>query len=173
MTLFDFVVAGIIGFCLVAGGFRGLIQEVSGIIGVVAGFYGANTYYPLLIPRIEPWISSPWLQKLICFFALFCLILVVVGVAAWIIRKLLKLIFLGWVDRTFGVVFGTAKGILISTVLFIMATTFIPNSKGVFEKSKTAPYLARVTDTLTLFVSQNMKQDFNHHLQGLKKTWKQ
>ncbi len=173
MTLFDFVVAGIVGFCLVAGGFRGLIQEVSGIIGVVAGFYGANTYFPLLIPYIEPWILSPGLQKIVGFFALFCLILVVVGLTAWIIRKLLKLIFLGWVDRTFGVLFGAAKGILISTVLFIMATAFVPDSKGMFERSKTAPYLARVANALTMFVSQNMKHEFNHHLQGLKKTWKQ
>lgn len=173
MTLFDFVVAGIVGFCLVAGGFRGLIREVSGIIGVVAGFYGANTYFPLVIPHVEPWISSPGIRKLVCFLLLFCLILVAVGLVAWIIRKLLKLVFLGWVDRTFGVGFGAAKGILITTVLFIMATTFIPDSSAMFNQSKTAPYLARVADTLTVFVSQNVKHDFNRHLEGLKKTWKQ
>ncbi|WDP89603.1 MAG: CvpA family protein [Desulfobacter sp.] len=173
MTLFDFCVAGIVGFCLVFGGFRGLIREVSGIIGIVAGFYGANTYFPLLMPHVEPWISSPGIRKLACFFALFCLILVAVGLVAWIIRKLLKLVFLGWVDRTFGVAFGAAKGILITTVLFIMATTFIPDSKTFFAESKTAPYLARVADALTVFVSRNMKNDFNRHLEGLKKTWKQ
>lgn len=79
MTFFDLCVAGVVGFCLVFGGFRGLIREVSGIIGVVAGFYGANTYFPLLVPHIEPWISSPGIRRLACFFVLFCLILVVVG----------------------------------------------------------------------------------------------
>lgn len=172
MTLFDIGVAVIVGFCLIFGGFRGLIREVSGIIGVVAGFYGANTYYPLLIPHIEKWIMSPGVRRLVCFFILFCLILVGVGILAQLIRKLLKLVFLGWVDWTFGVVFGAAKGILITTVLFIMATTFIPDSKTFFSGSKTAPYLAQVAQTLTVFVSRNMKQDFNRHLEGLKKTWK-
>ncbi len=172
MTFFDLCVAAIVGFCLIFGGFRGLIREVSGIIGIVAGFYGANTYYPLLIPHIEPWISSPGIRRLVCFFVLFCLILIVVGLLAQLIRKLLKLVFLGWVDRTFGVVFGAAKGILIVTVLFIMATTFIPDSKTFFSGSKTAPYLAQVADAMTIFVSQNMKDQFNRHLEGLKKEWK-
>lgn len=172
MTLFDFCVAGIVGACLVFGGFRGLIREVSGIIGVVAGFYGANTYFPLLMPYIEPWITSQDLRKLACFFVLFVLILLAVGLVAWVIRKLLKLVFLGWVDRIFGAVFGAAKGVLVVTVLFIMATTFIPGSKAFFAESKTAPYLARVADALTVFVSRNIKKDFNHHLEGMKKTWK-
>ncbi len=168
MTLIDLCVAGIVGFCLIFGGFRGLIQEVSGIIGIVAGFYGANTYYPLLVPHIEPWITSPGIRHLVCFFIVFCMILVGVGLLAQLIRKLLKLVFLGWVDRTFGVIFGAAKGILIVTILFIMGTTFIPNSKAFFSESKTAPYLAQVADALTVFVSRNMKQDFNQQLKGLK-----
>jgi len=135
----------------------------------VAGFYGANTYYPFLIPHIEPWIGSPGIRQLICFFVLFCLILVVIGLLAQLIRKLLKLVFLGWVDRTFGIVFGAAKGVLIVTMLFIMATSFIPDSKSFFSGSKTVPYLAQVADALTVFVSQNMKQEFNRHLEGLKK----
>lgn len=171
MTLFDFCVAGIVGACLVFGGFRGLLREVSGIIGVIAGFYGANTYFPLLMPYIKPWVSSPGLQKLACFFILFVLILLAVGLVAWGIRRILNLVSLGWMDRTLGVVFGGAKGVIIVTVLFIMATTFIPGTKGVFAESRIAPYLARVADTLTVFVSRNIKQDFNHHLKGIKEKW--
>ena len=172
MNLFDVCAVGIVGTCLILGGFRGLIREVSGIIGVVAAFYGANTYYPLLVPYISPWITGQSVQHLICFFLLFCAILVVVGLVARLIRKLLKLVFLGWVDRTFGIAFGTAKGVLIVTVLFIMATTFIPDSKSFFSTSKTAPYLAQVADAMTVFVSRNMKTEFNRHLEGLKKEWK-
>ncbi|MDD9303774.1 MAG: CvpA family protein [Desulfobacter sp.] len=172
MNFFDLGVAVIVGFCLIRGGFRGLIGEVSGIIGVMAGFYGANTYYLQLVPYVEPWGWSADAQELFCFFALFCLILILVGLLSFLIRKLLRLVFLGWVDRVFGVVFGTAKGILIVTILFIMATAFASGTHDRFKDSKTAPYLAQVADTLTLFVSQNMKTDFYQHLEGLKKEWK-
>ncbi len=172
MNLFDGAVLVIVAFCLVRGGFRGLIREVSGIIGVVAGFYGANTYYPQLTPYIEQWVQSPGARHLICFFILFCGILIVVGLLARLIRKLLRLVFLGWVDRTFGMVFGTAKGVLIVTILFIMLTTFIPDSTRMFAGSRTAPYLAEVANAMTLFVSKNTKVDFYKQLEGLKKQWK-
>ena len=72
MNLFDIGVLVIVGFCLIRGGFRGLIREVSGIIGIVAAFYGANTYYLMLVPFAARWIESPGIQKMLCFFLLFC-----------------------------------------------------------------------------------------------------
>ncbi|NWH05760.1 CvpA family protein [Desulfobacter latus] len=173
MNFFDLCVLIIVGFCLVRGGFKGLIREISGIVGVVAGFYGANTYYPHLIPYIDSWISSPQLQKLVCFFLLFCLILIAVGIVATLIHKLLNIVFLGWVNSAFGVIFGAAKGVLIATVLFITITSFVPNGNHHIAASRTAPYLAQVADALTLFISQNIKMDFSKQLEGLKKTWKQ
>ena len=173
MNFFDLFVLIIVGFCLVRGGFKGLVREISGIVGVVAGFYGANTYYPRLIPYIESWISSPQLQKLVCFFLLFCLILIAVGLVAALIHKLLKIVFLGWVDRTFGVIFGAAKGVIITTIFFIIITSFVPNGSQHMAASRTAPYLVRVADALTLFISQNIKTDFSRQLEELKKTWKQ
>ncbi len=173
MNFFDLCVLILVGFCLVRGGFKGLVREISGIVGVVAGFYGANTYYPQLIPYIDSWISSPQLQKLVCFFILFCLILIAVGIVTILIHKLLKIVFLGWVNRAFGVIFGAAKGILITTVLFILITSFVPNGSNHMAASRTAPYLAQVADALTLFISRNIKTDFGKELEGLKKTWKQ
>ncbi|PIE62724.1 MAG: colicin V production protein [Desulfobacter postgatei] len=173
MNFFDLCVLIIVGFCLVRGGFKGLVREISGIVGVVAGFYGANTYYPQLTPYIDSWISSPQLQKLICFFLLFCLILIAVGLVAALIHKLLKIVFLSWVNATFGIIFGAAKGILITTVIFIIITSFVPNSSKHMAASRTAPYLAQVSDALTLFISRNIKTDFSNYLKELRKTWKQ
>lgn len=173
MNFFDLCVLIIVGFCLIRGGFKGLVREISGIVGVVAGFYGANTYYPQLIPYVDSWISLPQIQKLVCFFLLFCLILIAVGLVAALIHNLLNIVFLGWVNRTFGVIFGAAKGILITTVLFIIITSFTPNGSNHMAASRTAPYLARVADALTLFISRNIKMDFSKELEGLRQTWKQ
>lgn len=172
MNLFDIFVLAVVGFCLIRGGFRGLIREISGIIGIVAGFYGANTYYPILVPYAAGWITSPGVQGLVCFFFLFCIILIAVGLVARLIRKLLKLVFLGWVDRTFGVVFGTAKGLLIVTIIFMIVTAFLPAGHGFLKDSRTAPHLVTAADAMTLFLSRNIQVDFNKHLEGLKQAWK-
>jgi len=171
MNLFDIAVVSIIGICLISGGFRGLIREVSGIIGLVAGFYGANTYYLKLAPYAAQWIDNTAARHLICFFVLFFGILILVGLLARLIRKLLRLVFLGWVDRTFGICFGALKGVLISTILFILMTTFLPASSSFLSGSQTAPYLAQAADAVTVFVSKGMKSDFYHHLEGIKKEW--
>jgi membrane protein required for colicin V production len=172
MNGFDVLVLVIISFCMIRGYFKGLIREISGIIGVVVGFYGANTYYQLLTPYLETFIKTPGARSLVCFFVLFCGILILIGLLAALIRKFLSLVFLGWVDRFFGLVFGTAKGGLIVSVLFIMMMTFIPDTQFL-SGSKTAPYVSRVANAMTLFLSQSMKTDFSKHLEGIKTHWKQ
>ena len=172
MNGFDVFVLVIISFCLIRGYFKGLIGEVSGIIGVVVGFYGANTYYPILIPYLETLIETPGARSLICFFVLFCGILFIVSLIAGLIRKILHLVFLGWVDRFFGLIFGAAKGVLIVSVLFIMMMTFIPGDTRFLSGSKSVPHVASIANSMTLFFSKNMEIDFAKHLKGIKANWK-
>ncbi len=172
MNSFDILVLVIVSFCLIRGYFKGLIGEVSGIIGVVAGFYGANTYYPILTPYLEKLIETSGIRSLVCFFVLFCGILILISLLAGLIRKFLNLVFLGWADRFFGLIFGAAKGALIVSVLFIMIMTFIPGKKEFLSGSKSVPHVAKIADTMTLFFSKNMKIDFSKHLEGIKAKWK-
>lgn len=167
MNAFDIAIIIIISFCLIRGLFKGLIGELSGIIGVVAGFYGAYTYYPLIIPYIQKWIQNQGIRNLVSFFLLFCTILIVIGLISILIRKILNLVFLGWVDRTFGLVFGAAKGVLIVSVLFIMITAFLPKNSNILTGSKLSPYVAEVSKAMTLFVSKNTRKDFLKKLEGI------
>jgi membrane protein required for colicin V production len=166
MNLFDIAVIIIVSFCLIRGLFKGLIGEVSGIIGVIAGFYGAYTYYGLVAPYAGDWIESEGVRNILAFFLLFCAILIVIGLIALLIRKLLNLVFLGWVDRTFGLLFGAAKGLLIVSVLFVMITSFLPQGHNLLSESKLSVHVAKVSKTMTLFVSQNTRKDFLEKLEG-------
>jgi membrane protein required for colicin V production len=169
MNGFDLVVLVIVMFCMVRGLFRGLIREVSGIVAVIAAFYGAFTYYWMLSDPLVILIQTPTTRHLISFCILFCGIMILVGFLAALIRKLLHLVFLGWVDRTFGMIFGTAKGALIVSVLFVMLTAFVPAGIApVMAESETAPYLARISRTMTLFISRNMRINFLERLEKFK-----
>ncbi|MFH2058811.1 MAG: CvpA family protein [Pseudomonadota bacterium] len=167
MNTFDIIVIVVTSFCLIRGLFKGVIGEVSGIIGVIAGFYGAYTYYPQITGYAQKWIDSPGIRNLVAFFVLFCAILFFVGLVSSLIRKFLKLIFLGWVDRTFGLVFGAVKGVLIVSVFFIVITTFLPKNSSFLSHSTLSPYIAQVSKAMTVFVSKNTKTDFLKKLEGL------
>lgn len=167
MNAFDVAAIVIIAFCLIRGLFKGLIGELSGIIGVVAGFYGAYTYYPLISARAEEWIQNPGIRNLTAFFLLFCAILIIVSLISILIRKFLNLVFLGWMDRIFGLVFGAAKGLLIVSVIFIMITHFLPKGSTLISGSKLSPHVSQISKSMTLFVSKNARKDFAKKLEGI------
>ena len=172
MNTFDIIIIVIVSFCLIRGAFKGLIGEISGIIGVVAAFYGAYTYYPMITVYAEKWIENSAIRDLAAFFLIFCAILLIVSLISLLIRKILNLVFLGWVDRTFGLIFGAAKGILIVSVIFIIITSFFPKNSEFLNTSKFAPYIAKVSETMTVFVSKNIRKDFLKKLEEIK-NWKQ
>ena len=167
MNAFDVAAIVIIAFCLIRGLFKGLIGEISGIIGIVAGFYGAYTYYPMITVHAEKWIQSPGIRNMAAFFILFCIILIIVSLISILIRKFLNLVFLGWVDRFFGLVFGAAKGLLIVSVIFIMITHLVPKGSTFISGSKLSPHVAEISKSMTLFVSKNARKDFAKKMEGL------
>jgi membrane protein required for colicin V production len=171
MNAFDIIVIIIISYCLIRGAFKGLIGEVSGIIGVVAAFYGAYTYYPMITVYGEKWIENSGIRNILAFFLIFCAVLIIIGFVALLIRKFLNLVFLGWVDRTFGLMFGAAKGVLIISVIFIIITSFFPKNPGFLATSKFSPYIAKVSEAMTVFVSKDTRKDFLKKLEKIK-TWK-
>jgi membrane protein required for colicin V production len=171
MNAFDIIVIVIISFCLIRGAFKGFIGEISGIIGVIAAFYGAYTYYPMITIYGEKWIENSVIRNILAFFLIFCAVLIGIGFVSLLIRKLLNLVFLGWVDRTFGLIFGAAKGVLIISVIFIIITSFFPKNPGFLATSKFSPYIAKVSEVMTVFVSKDTRKDFLKKMEKIK-TWK-
>ncbi len=171
MNAFDIMTIIIVSYCLIRGAFKGLVGEVSGIIGVAAGFYGAYSYYPLITVYGEQWIENSVIRNILAFFLIFCAVLIVIGFAALLIRKFLNLVFLGWVDRTCGLIFGAAKGVLIMSVVFIITTSFFPKSPEFLTKSQLFPYVAKVSEAMTVFISKDTRKDFLQKLEKIK-TWK-
>ncbi|MEW5909756.1 MAG: CvpA family protein, partial [Thermodesulfobacteriota bacterium] len=73
MNSLDIIFAGIIGFYLIRGLFRGFIKEFFSIIGILIGFFIAMVYYPALSQYLVKWISHPNYLPLASFFIIFLL----------------------------------------------------------------------------------------------------
>jgi membrane protein required for colicin V production len=172
MNPFDIIIIVILGYSLVRGVFRGLVKEVSSIVGVLGGFYAAFTYYTLLAKFLSGLIKEPAYLNILSFLIIFCSVLIIVGVLGIIIKYLLNIAFLGWVDRIGGVGFGLLKGVLIVSILFISLTAFLPKGSPFLKNSMLAPHVSWVSERMAKVVSKEMKQDFIAKLGELKKTWK-
>jgi membrane protein required for colicin V production len=172
MNLLDVIILIIIGFCLVRGIFRGVIQEISSIIGVVAGFYAAYTYYPRLEPAIKNAIPDAAHLKIVAFLILFCGVFVAVSLLGLLIKKLMKLVFMGWLDRVSGAGFGVLKGILIVSVLLLALTSFLPAQSRLLKHSVLAPHIMKIPETLSRVTPESMQKEFKSNIKEIEAFWK-
>lgn len=160
MNLLDYIVVVFLLCCLVRGVFRGLIKELSSIVGALGGFYAGYTYYPWVSKWISPWVTHPTYSNIVGFMALFIGVCIVVAVLATLIKYLMKIAFLGWVDRIGGACVGTAKGMIIIIVIVLVLTTFLPASPALLKNSRVAKNLMRISATVVTVASQGMKNSF-------------
>jgi membrane protein required for colicin V production len=171
MNALDMVVIVILAFCLIRGIFRGLIKEMSSIIGVFAGFYAAYTYYGAIAKPLSRWISNTPYLNILSFLIIFVLVVIAVSIAGVVVKYLMKIAFLGWVDRICGAGFGITKGLLISAVILIALTAFLQKGAPVIKNSLIAPHVTKVSEKMVKIVSKDMKHQFETKLRELKKVW--
>ena len=172
MNAFDIIVGVILAYSLFRGLFRGLVKEASSIIGVLGGFFAAYSFYGLLAGYLSGVVSNPAYRNLLAFLIIFCAVVVLVNVLAIVIKYLLRIVFLGWLDRLGGVVFGFIKGALIVAVLFLALTAFLPKGTPLIKDSLAAPYVSLVSERLASLVASDVKREFATKLDELKKAWK-
>jgi membrane protein required for colicin V production len=172
MNFLDIVLVIILSFCVIMGVFRGLIKELSSIIGVLGGFYAAFTYYMLVAKLLSKWITNTGYLNILSFLIIFCGVFIIISILGVIINYLLKIAFLGWLDRVLGSVFGAMKGILIVSVLLIALTAFLPKGTPVIKDSLLSPYVTLVSEKIAKVVSKDMKHAFSAKIETIKRAWK-
>ncbi len=172
MNLFDMVIVVILSFCMIRGIFRGLVKELASIFGVLAGFYAAYTYYmKISIPFISGMISDTGYLKILNFMVIFCVVFLVVSILGVIVKYILNIAFLGWVDRICGFGFGFIKGVLIVSVLLIVLTAFLPKGSPIIKTSLLSPHINKISENMAKVITKEMKQDFEPKIEELKKFW--
>ncbi|PID40602.1 MAG: colicin V production protein [Proteobacteria bacterium] len=171
MNAFDIVIVSVLAYGLIRGIFRGLVRELSSIIGVLGGFYAAYTYYPHMSKLLSGWISDSSYLNIISYLVIFAAVMVVVGILAVIIKYLLNIAYLGWLDRVSGALFGVLKGALVICVLFTVLTAFLPKGTPFIKNSTLAPYVATTSEVTAKVLSKDMKIKFIAKMKELKKAW--
>jgi membrane protein required for colicin V production len=171
MNPFDILIVTILTYGLIRGIFRGLVRELSSIIGVLGGVYAAYTYYPHVARWMSPWISDAAYLNIVSYMAIFSVVVIIVGILAVVIKYLLNIAYLGWVDRVCGALFGLLKGGLVVCVVFIVLTAFLPKGAPVIKNATLSPHISMVSEVMARVISKEMKENFIIKLKELKKSW--
>ncbi len=133
----DVIFLIIVGISALVGIARGMTKELLSVIGWVLSAVALFYLVPLLNPYMKNYVSSDLLANIVSGMAIllvFCIIwILTVDKLASVIRSSK----LSALDRLFGFVFGTARGVLLVVLVALLISTLMPedSKKGVFEKS--------------------------------------
>jgi membrane protein required for colicin V production len=172
MNVLDYTLIAVFGYCLGRGVFRGLVKELSSIVGVLGGFYAAYSYYPLFAKLLASRITNAGYLNIFSFLILFTGIYLAVSFAGVVIKHLMNIAFLGWTDRVCGALFGSLKGVLIIAIIVLMLTVFLPKNAMILKSSVVTQYTMQFSSLMVKVVPEDMQASFRAKMKALKKAWR-
>ncbi|HDL19583.1 MAG TPA: CvpA family protein [Bacteroidetes bacterium] len=121
MNLFDLVILAVLAI-FVFNGFRcGFLREIAGLIGIVVAFILAVRFMNDLSVIASYYLGmSPRVAVAVTAVAIFIFVLIAFILLSKILRKLMELATLGWIDRLLGSLLGLLKGGLIVSILALI-----------------------------------------------------
>ncbi len=147
---------GVVLILLISAGvsfFRGFIREVLTIVGVIGGALAALMFGKHLIPTTRGWfgivegtdpgkfmdmIPKEIAADFSAYALIFITVFIVLQLASHFFSMVIAAIGLGPVDRTLGVIFGLARGLLFVGIMYMLVLFFgIMDMKAPGEQEKT------------------------------------
>jgi len=134
------VILGLIGWRM------GLLKMVVLVVGLAVGIVLASRFGDQVADLLSTWIDNPGTAKIVAYIIIPVLVLMAGGIVAGIIRKILSILLLGWIDRTAGM----ALGVLITLAVFsfILSGAQGFDTQELCAKLESVNLMARCTDLI-------------------------
>jgi membrane protein required for colicin V production len=118
----DIIIIVILIFFFISGARRGLIRQVLDILGIMFAFIGAFYLAHYLASYLEESVDIRYdISLVVSAIAIFIAILVFFHVLGILFKKTAEITLLGPVDRIGGGLFGALKGVLLISLLLVIA----------------------------------------------------
>ena len=122
MNWLDLTILAVIALSALISLIRGFVKEsISLITWVIAGILAFRYFVPMS-EFLEPYVSSPMIRNVTSFAVLFVSTLVIGAIINFIMSQLVTKTGLSGTDKALGVVFGGARGVLIVTMVVLLAS---------------------------------------------------
>jgi membrane protein required for colicin V production len=172
LTKLDWLVLLILLVSIVGSLIRGFARELISLSAVIIGLVLACWFYHDVGSYLIPYVKTEDVASFCGFVVIFVLTLLAGGVLSLLVRNFLRFADLQWIDRFLGLAFGLLRGCLISSVLFMLLTTFPFQIESV-EKAKFAPYLLMSARVISILTPSSIKTKFLDEYEKIKQFWRE
>lgn len=168
MNWLDIVIIVLAAIATFSGWRVGIIKAVATLVGMVAGVYLASVYHSQAADAVGTVVENETLAAVLGYAIIFVVVMIAAFAAGTVIRKMLSLVLLGWVDTLAGAAAGflVAVGMLLALLIPLRNTerlslgNTIQNSSLASLITNAAPQVASVLpggfDDLTNFLSEQL-----------------
>lgn len=161
MTAFDYAIIAILGASVLLGAWRGMVSEVMSLAAWVIAFLVSREWGEEVGTQLlGPYVTAPFWQVAGGWVLLFIATILVVSIFKALLRKMLHAIGLGFFDRTLGMVFGAARGVLLILLLVaIGGMTKLPEEPW-WQQARLAPLAERGV----VYIKPWLPDDLSKHI---------
>lgn len=117
MTVFDYVVIGLVTLSLLLGLWRGVVGEVVALAAWGIGIFAAIEHGGAAGQAIFAGVNDPTMRMLAGCVTIFVGVLLAMSLIGMAVRSMVKALGLTMSDRLLGAIFGFARGMLMIIVL--------------------------------------------------------
>lgn len=121
MNTIDIVIVVILLFGLIKGFLKGLFIEITSLVGLVLGVYGAIHFSYFLSDILKSRVSwDASMIQIVAFAGTFLIILLALVFLGKALTKIAETVALGFFNKILGAIFGLLKYALILSIVFLV-----------------------------------------------------
>jgi len=161
MSWLDLVILGVIALSALISLIRGFVKEsISLISWVVAGIV-AFRYFSPMADLLEPFVSAPTIRGIAGFAILFISTLIIGAIINFVMSQLVSKTGLSGTDKALGIVFGGARGVLIVTMIVLLASlTPMPEAQW-WQESATVGFFQQLAEWVKGIIPADVVDSFS------------
>lgn len=161
MSWLDLVILGIIVLSALISLIRGFVKESISLITWIVAAVLAFRYFSPMAELLEPFVEAPTIRNVAAFAILFIFTLVVGAIVNFIMSQLVSKTGLSGTDKALGVVFGAARGVLIVTMVVLLASLTPMPEASWWQDSATVGFFQQLAEWVKSIIPADAVDKFS------------
>ena len=133
MTWVDWIIVVVIASAALSGLGQGFLRSIFSLIGLLLGLALAAWNYIWVGALFKPFVKIVEVADAIAFLLIAVVVMVVAGLVGSILSKTFQKIGLGWLDSLVGAAFGLLQGVLLVSIVILVAVAFFPDAHWLMD----------------------------------------
>lgn len=165
MNTLDIILLVASGISILYGLKTGLVKQLTFGAGIVIGLLQATISHQRAgnyIEELSGW--DAWICQALGFVAVLLAVMLIINLAGFLLRLLLKVVFLAWVDRIFGAIFSIFVGIVIVVFGVKISCAIFPDNDITGQTSQQESLLYKEVAEITFTIIEEVKEDVKNEM---------